>query len=802
MSATLPIERVPDAARATPAPGAASAHADFDYRPSYKAAGVVALLVFGLYVLTLAPSTAMWDASEYIAAAYVLGIPHPPGNPFFMLVGRVFAILPVAPNVAMRINVLAALCSAVAAGVWFLVAERVMVSWLTRRWQRIAGGAAAALMGATAFTVWNQSVVNEKVYTVSLAFFAVVSWLVVRWCDEPDTPKADRLLILAAYLIGLGYTNHPAGLLVAPAVVAGVVLRRWSTLLNWRLLVKGALAFTLGLTPFVYQPIRAAHFPAINEGEPTACTVKLEASCTFNKVTYERLMANINREQYGKPDLSDRQAPFTAQVDMWWTYFRWQWIRDAHTEHRALQSALAVLFLALGLVGGWAHWKRDRQSFWFFGPLVFSVTLALIYYMNFKYGASQAPELGNDVAREVRDRDYFYLWSYSTWGVWAALGLVWVWETVAALLGSEPVRVGRATVDVPRERSWLYSSPVLALAVIPLFTNWKQASRAGHRDTSAFAKDLLNSVEPYGVLVTVGDNDTFPLWYAQEVEGVRKDVLVANTSLMNTDWYARQMLRRPVYEYDAAKGPAVYRGQAWPKPSGPPLKLTMAQVDAIPLGMALNEPQTFTAVAGRDTLRATITQPQLLKADLLVLSMIRDAWPQRGIFLSRTAGGYGQELGIQNNLLTTGLARKLVPAPPTAGRDTVVVQGEGFVDVKRTLALWNTFEGPKALIDRGDWVDAPSVGIPNLYTISGLQLSDALARTGREADAERVFATARGVAHATHTAGDFGLDRPRQPVAPNENVLQNLVPTAPGAPATPADSAALTGTKPKPEPRR
>ena len=795
MSATLRAERVVAAERAT-AP--VSVHADLDYRPSYKAAGLVALAVLGLYALTLAPSTAMWDASEYIAAAYVLGIPHPPGNPFFMLIGRVFAVLPVAPNVAMRINVLAALCSAVAAAVWFLVAERVMVSWLPRRWQRVVGGAAAALIGATAFTVWNQSVVNEKVYTVSLAFFAIVSWLVVRWCDEPDAPKADRLLILAAYLIGLGYTNHPAGLLVGPAVAAGVVLRKPSTLLNWRLLVKGALAFTLGLTPFIYQPIRAAHFPAINEGEPTACTVKLEASCTFTKQTYERLMANINREQYGKPSLGERQAPFTGQVDMWWTYFRWQWIRDAYNEHRALQSGLAVLFLALGLVGGYAHWKRDRQSFWFFGPLVFSVTLALIFYMNFKYGASQAPELGNDVPREVRDRDYFYLWSFSTWGVWAALGLVWVWETVAALLGSERVKLGRETVDVPTDRSWKLASPVMALAVIPLFTNWTQASRAGHRDTSAFAKDLLNSVEPYGILVTVGDNDTFPLWYAQEVEGVRKDVLIANTSLLNTDWYARQMVRRPVYTYDAARGPAVYRDQQWVKPSGPPVKLTMQQVDSIPLAIALDQPQTFQA----GPLAATISQPQLYKADLLVLYMIRDAWPQRPVYFSRTAGGYGQELGLQQHLLTQGLARKLVPTAPTQGRDTVLVQGEGFVDLKRTLTLWNTFEGPKALIARNSWVDPPSVGIPNLYTISGIMLSDALERTGRSAEAQQVLKTAEGVARATRTASEFGFDRAAQPnVNPGENVLQNLVPTAPGAPATPADSAAITGTKKVAPPR-
>jgi hypothetical protein len=796
MSATLQAERVGVADRAPAAP--ASAHADLDYRPSYTAAGIVALAVFGLYALTLAPSTAMWDASEYIAAAYVLGIPHPPGNPFFMLIGRVFAILPVAPNVAMRINVLAALCSAVAAAVWFLVAERVMVSWLARRWQRIVGGATAALIGATAFTVWNQSVVNEKVYTVSLAFFAIVSWLVVRWCDEPDAPKANRLLILAAYLIGLGYTNHPAGLLVGPAVAAGVLLRKPATLLNWRLLTKGALAFALGLTPFIYQPIRAAHFPPINEGEPTACTTTIGFDCTFDKTTWTRLKANIDREQYGKPSLTERQAPFTGQVDMWWTYFRWQWIRDAYNEHRALQSALAVLFLALGLVGGYAHWKRDRQSFWFFGPLVFSVTLALIFYMNFKYGASQAPELGNDVPREVRDRDYFYLWSFSTWGVWAALGLVWVWETVAAMLGTERVKLGRATVDAPTDRSWKLASPVMAVALIPLFTNWSQASRAGHRDTSAFAKDLLNSVEPYGILVTVGDNDTFPLWYAQEVEGVRKDVLIANTSLLNTDWYARQMLRRPVFEYDAARGPAVYRGQQWTKPSGPPMKLTMDQVDSIPLAIALDQPQTFQA----GQLAATITQPQLYKADLLVLYMIRDGWPQRPFYFSRTAGGYGAELGLQQHLLTQGLARKLVPTTPVAGRDTVLVQGEGFVDLARTVALWNSFEGPKALIARNSWVDPPSVGIPNLYTISGIMLADALERTGRSAEAQQVLRTAEGVARATRTAQDFGFDRgPQTNVTPGENVLQDLVPTAPGAPATPADSAALTGTKAVPPPR-
>ena len=140
---------------------------DLDYRPSYKAAALASLAVFALYLLTIGPSTAMWDTSEYITAAYIMGLPHPPGNPFFVVLGRVFAVLPIAPTIAMRVNILAAVCSAVTAGMWFLITERVLVSWFADRWLRVVGGLVAVLIGATAFTVWAQSVVNEKVYTVA-----------------------------------------------------------------------------------------------------------------------------------------------------------------------------------------------------------------------------------------------------------------------------------------------------------------------------------------------------------------------------------------------------------------------------------------------------------------------------------------------------------------------------------------------------------------------------------------------------------------------------------------------------------
>src|SRR5947208_5516879 len=119
---------------------AASAANELDYRPSYLAALIVSAVALLLYLVTLAPSTAMLDTSEYIAAAYTLGIPHPPGNPLFVIVGRVFSILPIASSIAVRINILAAICSAVAAGMWFMITERVLVSWFPQRWQRVLGG--------------------------------------------------------------------------------------------------------------------------------------------------------------------------------------------------------------------------------------------------------------------------------------------------------------------------------------------------------------------------------------------------------------------------------------------------------------------------------------------------------------------------------------------------------------------------------------------------------------------------------------------------------------------------------------
>src|SRR5688500_19743565 len=118
--------------------------------------------------------------------------------------------------------------------------------------------------------------------------------------------------------------------------------------------------------------------------------------------------------------------------------------------------------------------------------------------------------------------------------------------------------------------------------------------------------------------------------------------------------------------------------------------------------------------------------------------------------------------------MTQGLARKLMPTVPTAGRDTLRLPGEGWVDLATTKELWdNVFEAPESLIRKNDWIDRPSVGIPYLYVATGIVLSEGLERTGRTAAADSVIGRTEQVARATRLSDLFGGAQPAEPRNPD-----------------------------------
>jgi Flp pilus assembly protein TadD len=140
-------------------------------------------------------------------------------------------------------------------------------------------------------------------------------------------------------------------------------------------------------------------------------------------------------------------------------------------------------------------------------------------YLNFRVG-------------EVRERDYFFVQNFMFMAVWTGVGAAWFVDWVRRQFRSE---------STARPLAWAAAAVVLIVSLVPMGFNWRTHDRGGFQIARDYAYNILNSLEPDALIFTNGDNDTFPLWYLQEVEGVRKDVRVLNLSLLNTDWYIKQL---------------------------------------------------------------------------------------------------------------------------------------------------------------------------------------------------------------------------------------------------------------------
>jgi hypothetical protein len=292
---------------------------------------------------------------------------------------------------------------------------------------------------------------------------------------------------------------------------------------------------------------------------------------------------------------------------------------------------------------------------------------------------------------------------------------------------------------------WGLASLVLVLGLIPLFGNRLSASRADETVARDFAHDMLQSVEPYGILITAGDNDTFPLWYAQEVEGIRKDVTLANLSLMNTEWHLRQLRRRETPEFDRARAASVWKNYPVPpRPTTPALSLDLAEIDSLPEAMRV-PPEGGIAF---DSLQMKFGSDVLLRQDLATVFLIRDNMGKRPVYFSWSDGGYpDQTLGLSAYLVTQGFVRKLMPRPVVANDSIVLSQTLGYLNLPRTKALLeDVYHWRSATRDRPKgWVDPPSGSILTLYQVIYNGASRAFAEAGDSAQAVRAEAVSRKV---------------------------------------------------------
>jgi tetratricopeptide (TPR) repeat protein len=533
----------------------------------------VFLVSFIIYFRTMAPTVSFWDCGEFIACSYILGIPHPPGTPLFVLLGRVFTLIPLFGQIAARVNFISVLTSALTVWLCYLLIVKLVNYWQKdsspgfilsenqSSWIKVGkyvGGVTGSLFLAFSNTFWSNAV-EAEVYGASMFLMLLILYLGLLWMDNRSTPKGDKLLILISYLGFLSIGIHMTVFLIMPAIFLLVVLVDKEKLLDWRFWITGlVLALVMhSVTPFLvfmggwffltfilmqistrkkawalsfliifsgmigystqlFIPIRSSLEPAIDENNPS---------------DWKSFKAFLERKQYGQGNMITRMFhrrgswanQFGTKERMgFWGFFR---------EQYGDKKWFIPLFL-LGLFGIWEQIRKRKSEGTVLLFLVLAGTVGLILYMNFADGTKFDPSAGEIARLEVRDRDYFFTPGFMFFALFLGLGVSALIRNLSKLLEKKHTLSRPALI--------VLVAILLLLPICALKKNYHKNNRTGNWIPWDYAYNLLIGCDKDGILITNGDNDTFPLWFLQTVEKIRGDVRVVNLSLLNADWYILQ----------------------------------------------------------------------------------------------------------------------------------------------------------------------------------------------------------------------------------------------------------------------
>lgn len=222
--------------------------------------GIAAALFLGslgIYLTTIAPTTSFWDCGEFITCSYILGVPHPPGAPFYLLLGRISSMLPIATDIGLRVNIISALTTAITVMLTYLIIARLIVLWRGRikKFEDRLILYGSSVIGALAFafsdSLWFNAV-EAEVYAISMFFTAIIVWLALVWHEKADNFESDKYILLIAYCIGLAIGIHLLNILALPAIFLIFFFRKYSIRLNQFLIFLLTATGVLSIELFLY----------------------------------------------------------------------------------------------------------------------------------------------------------------------------------------------------------------------------------------------------------------------------------------------------------------------------------------------------------------------------------------------------------------------------------------------------------------------------------------------------------------------------------------------------------------------
>jgi len=584
-------------------------------------AGILFFISFIIYFDTMAPTVSYWDCGEFIAVSYRLAVPHPPGSPLFLLLGRIISMIPFHPDIAFRVNLLSPLTSAFAVMFLYLSIVMIVKQWRGKindnRDGLIAFGGAA--IGAFTFAFTDShwfNAVEAEVYSMSTFFTAIVVWLILCWNEKAEEHGHERYILIIAYMIGLATGLHLLNLLTLPFIALVIYFKKyvfeWKTFaitvvitgfiffIIHNVIIKGlpkiAAAFGVGTVVLLIFSIFGLMFWAIVNQKKlfsvavTSMVLVLIGYSTYALIfirsnqdpgidendpeTVEAFISYLEREQYGsvgvlprrykgippihevsgRPEGPNRDYSSKQKKQYWfyetenqWTffwnyqirkmynrYFLWQFAGRGPSTKSYVTSMGAnsredgidwtqfglPLALLLGVLGMIYHGYKDQRLAFSVMTLFIMTGYAIIIYLN-----QDNPQ--------PRERDYSYVGSFFAFSIWIGIGASAIGEKITEWISEKEIATRFISLAI-----------ILQLIFIPgvmLRANYDSHDRSGNYVAWDYSYNLLQSCGPNGVIFTNGDNDTFPLWYLQEVEKVRTDVAVVNLSLLNTPWYIKQM---------------------------------------------------------------------------------------------------------------------------------------------------------------------------------------------------------------------------------------------------------------------
>lgn len=492
-------------------------------------------LPFCLYVLTLAPTIYNLDSAELTTAAATNGLVRATGYPLYLLLGKLWALLP-AGDVGYRLNLMSAFFGALT----IALAERIL------RRQQVGGWARAGALGllATAPYFWSLSLVAE-VYTLHTALMAgLVGWM-MRWAEQPTRQG----LAVGVWLAAISMGNHAATVLLLPALFWYVVTTAPHLLRQWQTWTWAAAALLLGLSVYLLLPWRYTQMPA------------------FNYVG----VYNAQGEFIPTDLLSPRNLwwlmsgrTFAGQMMSYTAGELWQ-------ETVAFVNELGRSFFAIGLgpgLLGLAVWLRRD---WRQGVMLLLMFLGnAFFYINYR----------------VIDKNTMFLPNYLIWALWLGLGyqalLHWIpggsgqnaWQRLGGLFtrnqattaeGSDEPMTSRALVS---QTQWLVRGVMLLSVVAALAWTWRLVDLSEDWSTRELGESIMAELEPNAIVL--GWWDTVPvLQYLQLVEGARPDVTLINRFLISG-----QDLEQLIYE-ESGKRPIYI--------NNPPVAF-LRDMEAVPVG--------------------------------------------------------------------------------------------------------------------------------------------------------------------------------------------------------------------------